>query len=45
MKAVLANFNQEKALVEAFSVNVQLRHLIVNSTNPELVIRLGLCRL
>ena len=45
MKAVVANFNQEKALVEAFSVIVQLRHLIVNSTNPELVIRLGLCRL
>ena len=45
MKAVVANFNQEKALVEASSVIVQLRHLIVNSTNPELVIRLGLCRM
>ena len=35
VKAVVAAFNQEKALVEAFSVIVQLRRLIVYSTNPE----------
>ena len=33
MKVVVAAFNQEKALVGAFSVNVRLRRLIVNSTN------------
>ena len=31
MKAVVGAFNQEKALVGAFSVIVQLRRLIVNS--------------
>ena len=33
MKAVVAAFNQEKALVGAFSVIVQLHRLIVYSTN------------
>ena len=33
MKAVVAAFNQEKALVGAFSVIVQLHQLIVYSTN------------
>ena len=32
MKAVVAAFNQEKALVEAFSVIVQLHRFIVYST-------------
>ena len=32
MKAVVAAFNQEKALVGVFSVIVQLRRLIVNCT-------------
>ena len=32
MKAVVAAFNQEKALVGAFSVIVQLHRLIVNSS-------------
>ena len=32
MKAVVAAFNQEKALVGVFSVIVQLRQLIANST-------------
>ena len=32
MKAVVAAFNQEKALVGAFSVSVQLHRLIVYST-------------
>ena len=32
MKAVVAAFNQEKALEGAFSVNVQLHRLIVCST-------------
>ena len=35
MKAVVAAFNQEKALVGAFSVIVQLHRLIVYSTNLE----------
>ena len=34
MKAVVAAFNQEKALVGAFSVIVQLHRLIVFSTSP-----------
>ena len=33
MKAVVAAFNQEKALVGAFSVIVQLHRLIVYGTN------------
>ena len=33
MKSVVAVFNQEKALVGAFSVIVQLRRLIVCSTS------------
>ena len=33
MKGVVAALNQEKALVRAFSVIVQLRRLIVNSFN------------
>ena len=33
VKALVASFNQEKALVGAFSMIVQLRRLIVNSTN------------
>ena len=33
MKAVVVTFNQEKALVGAFSVIVQLHRLIVYSTN------------
>ena len=32
MKAVVATFNQEKALVGAFSVIVQLCRLVVNSS-------------
>ena len=36
MKEVVAAFNQEKALVVAFSVIVQLRRLIVCSTSPKL---------
>ena len=35
MKAVLAAFNKEKALVGAFSVIVQLHRLIVYSTTPD----------
>ena len=35
VKAVEAAFNQEKALVGAFSVIVQLRRLIVYSTKDE----------
>ena len=35
MKAVLAAFNQKKALLEAFSVIVQLHRLIVYSTTRE----------
>ena len=35
VKAVVATFNQEKALVGAFFVIVQLRRLIVNSTKLE----------
>ena len=38
VKAVLGDFNQEKALVGAFSVIVQLRRLIVCSTNLNNVI-------
>ena len=45
MKAVVANFNQEKALVEAFSVIVQLCRLIVYTALPEeqewVVVRAG----
>ena len=37
MKAVVAAFNQEKALVGAFSVIVQLHRLIVNSTSVDIV--------
>ena len=37
MKAVVAAFNQEKALVGAISVIVQLHRLIVCSTNPDCV--------
>ena len=39
MKAVVATFNQEKALVGAFSVIVQLNRLIgySTSTNPPLI--------
>ena len=33
MKAVVAAFNQEKALVGAFSVIVKLRRLIANSSS------------
>ena len=36
VKAVVAAFNQEKALVEAFSVIVQLHWLIVYSTSDGL---------
>ena len=39
MKAVVAAFNQEKALVGAFSVIVQLCRLIVNSSNGNSVTR------
>ena len=35
MKALAGTFNQEKALVGAFSVIVQLHRLIVYSTNEE----------
>ena len=35
MKAVVAAFNQEKALVGAFSVIVQLHGLIVYNTDQE----------
>ena len=35
MKTVVAAFNQEKALVGAFSVIVQLRRLIVYSTSQD----------
>ena len=35
MKAVVAAFNQEKALVGAFSVFVQLHRLIVYSTTAD----------
>ena len=35
VKVVEAAFNQEKALVGAFSVIVQLRRLIVCSTRPD----------
>ena len=34
MKALVGAFNQEKALVGAFSAIVQLRRLIVCNTNP-----------
>ena len=34
MKAVVAAFNQKKALVGAFSVIVQLHRLIINSAIP-----------
>ena len=37
MKAVVAAFNQEKALVGAFSVIVQLRRLIVNSSTEDVL--------
>ena len=44
MKAVVATFNQEKALVGAFSVIVQLRRLIVNSSSIHLdVVHAPLC--
>ena len=36
MKAVVATFNQEKALVGAFSVIVQLHRLIVYSTSDNI---------
>ena len=36
MKAVVAAFNQEKALVGAFSMIVQLHRLIVYSTRPDI---------
>ena len=35
MKAVAAAFNQEKALLGAFFVIVQLRRFIVNSSSPD----------
>ena len=35
MKALVGAFNQEKALVGAFSVIIQLHRLIVYSTNSE----------
>ena len=35
MKAVVATFNQEKALVRASSVIIQLHRLIVYSTNQD----------
>ena len=35
MKAVVATFNQEKALVGAFSVIVQLHRLIGYNTSPD----------
>ena len=38
MKAVVAAFNQEKALVGAFSVIVQLYRLIVNSSISSLIL-------
>ena len=40
MKAVVAAFNQEKALVGAFSVIVQLHRLIVYSTRN---VKCGCC--
>ena len=39
MKALVGAFNQEKALVGAFSVIVELRRLIVNSSNQDLMMR------
>ena len=39
MKAVVAAFNQEKALVGAFSVTVQLHRLIVYSTSDDSLAR------
>ena len=39
MKAVVAAFNQEKALVRAFSVIVQLRRLIATAINLEQAFR------
>ena len=39
MKAVVATFNQEKALVGAFSVIVQLHRLIIYSTNAHIYLR------
>ena len=37
VKAVVAAFNQEKALVGAFSVIVKLHQLIVNSSNHKYI--------
>ena len=45
MKAVVAAFNQEKALVGAFSVIVQLHRLIVYSTTYKPYIRSAVTRL
>ena len=39
MKAVVATFNQEKALVGTFSVIVQLRRWIVRSTSLGLTVQ------
>ena len=39
VKALVAAFNQEKALVGAFSVILQLRRLIVNSTSGDCMVR------
>ena len=44
MKAVVGAFNQEKALVGAFSVIVQLRRLIVYSTTTDAEV-VTVCRL
>ena len=45
MKAVVAAFNQEKALVGAFSVTVQLHRLIVYSNRYKPYIRSAVTRL
>ena len=41
MKALVGAFNQEKALVGAFSVIVQLHRLIVYSTNRHVTLVTG----
>ena len=41
MKYVVAVFNQEKALVGAFSVIVQLRRLMVNSSSHDTIAAAG----
>ena len=41
MKALIGTFNQEKALIGAFSVIVQLHRLIVYSTNRHVTLVTG----